>query len=497
MTRFSKFLHSIQTYNKKNSKKKRKNKTTNPLSRTKAHLMKNLKKYPFIVLSTLLAITFSLIAIGYIIRQNKEEQKQSEPEPLKVETYSIGTSPTIKAFAKIDKENVVTIVAQKAGIVQKIYVKEGEHVEYRGKTLVYISDNYQGANAAAINKQIVKKQYDNIKETFETQKDILNKQRELAKKQDANNDELREITEQSIVDTKNVIEFSEETLDWVNESLETLEQATSSGQNASSISSLKGFKLQLLNGLSQTRNALRQSEYQAEGDNPPAEMSDLQRDVALKQLDIQEKSLQLNKEVTELQYRLAQVQESLSYPSTMSNGDIERIHVRIGDAVQPGTPLITMKGCNDLITATVKTSKNIASQTSLYNAATFYFPNKTVQLTPQFISSEPVYDGRYAIKFAIPETYDASLGINELIEIELPVGIPNTGSTIPFIPLDSVYQSSQGSFVYLEKDGKATVQNVELGEIMGQFIAVKEGLQQNDTVILNRNVIDGMHIQTQ
>ncbi len=82
------------------------------------------------------------------------------------------------------KSGVIKIVAQAPGIVSGINVYEGQEV-VKGGQLLSLSSNYQGGNAAAVQAQIAKNSYNLAKDTNETQKDLINKQREIANKTDA------------------------------------------------------------------------------------------------------------------------------------------------------------------------------------------------------------------------------------------------------------------------------------------------------------------------
>jgi len=53
------------------------------------------------------------------------------------------------------------------------------------------------------------------------------------------------------------------------------------------------------------------------------------------------------------------------------------------------------------------------------------------------------------------------------------------------IPQAAVMQSAQGTFVFVAREGMATVQPVKAGEWIGQDWVIKGGLQPGDQVIVN------------
>jgi multidrug efflux pump subunit AcrA (membrane-fusion protein) len=68
-------------------------------------------------------------------------------------------------------------------------------------------------------------------------------------------------------------------------------------------------------------------------------------------------------------------------------------------------------------------------------------------------------------------------------------------SSVPFIPIDSVYQTNEVAYVYLAVDKKNYYQvnsrRVSLGEVYGDFVEVNSGLGSADKIVLDRSVIEG------
>ena len=68
---------------------------------------------------------------------------------------------------EIEKSGVVTVVALTPGIVSKINFREGASVS-KGTVLMNLATNYQGGNASRAQRQIAGVQYQNILDTYET-----------------------------------------------------------------------------------------------------------------------------------------------------------------------------------------------------------------------------------------------------------------------------------------------------------------------------------------
>ena len=168
-----------------------------------------------------LAVLLGIIILGNTL-DSLNKPKEETPEIVKVvEVYTINGTPSITVQAKVQKAGVIKIVAQTPGIVSAINFKEGEKIA-RGQSLLQLSSNYQGANAPALQAQLAQKQYENVKNTYDLQKDIISKQRDIADKTEANAEELRRIAADSANDTRSLIDLNTNIINTINENLQTL-----------------------------------------------------------------------------------------------------------------------------------------------------------------------------------------------------------------------------------------------------------------------------------
>lgn len=474
-------------------------------------------KYPLLSFFGTLVLLLGLIYIGDQLRQ-PEEKEVIEIQPKKVSTYSIGAAPKVSVNARIEKSGVVTIVAQTSGIVQKIYKQDGEDIN-KGQWLVSLSTNYQGGNAMSVSRQISQKQYEHARDTFDLEKDIIAKKREQAEKNDSNSDELQRIaeesksrTEQSITDSKSAIDYMDTTIEGL-EGISTVGNYSNAATDENLIASLKSQKANLVSGLNSAEQALRRAELDSDADKPPAQLSDITKDITLKQLELEEKSLTLDKEVKFLNYRLAQVNEALMFPAAPFASRIERIHVRVGQAVNPGDSIATLAGTEQTITAVALAPKQLAQNISRWELSRLHLDGSSLELFPSHIAAEPTNNRLFAVLFSLPsgdelnylakgydlnlqQPTDFNLTEGEYIQIDIPVGVADTSSSFPFIPIDAIYQTQDSSFVFLSQDGVVETREVSLGQIFGRFVEVFAGLNANDQVILDRNVVSGEKVET-
>lgn len=446
------------------------------------------EKRPFTSFFILLALLFILILAGNALAK-KETVTKTVSMPKVVDVYRVGATPQMEVQAKIEKTGVVKIVAQTGGIVANIAVTEGQTVA-KGKTLLSLSSNYQGGNAASLQRSIAQVAYQNTKDTYDLQKDTIAKERDIANKSNDNASDLRDITKHSVNDTNSLLDLNDQVLFTLDTNINAYTATNSAGINDALILSSKEMKTQFQSASTQLRTALRNNEYQANGDNPPGQLATLQRDVALKQLDLQEKALQLSFVMSKLQLQLALVNEAMMYPAAPFFGVVERVYVTPGQMVTPGAPLATIRG-DETVKAVISLPQSVAQRVSQTEPTIFQFGNQTFATLPFYVSTDVTDGTLYTLLYTIPDSYQDAVASDAYITALVPVGYPTTSSVIPFIPIDSVYQSQDASYVYVVSGGIAKSKTVALGDVYGRFVSVRSGLSDKDLVILDRTVVAG------
>lgn len=444
---------------------------------------------PFATLFSLLGMLLVLIVVGNIFRQPEEAVKKNEQQTKTVQVYRIGEAPKMTVQAQVEKSGVITITALSPGVVQNIYYVPGDYVG-QGSTLLTTSTNYQGGNAAYLQTQIASRQLQNINETYDTQKEIISKQKEIANKTDENADELRDISQKSIDETNGLIAVNDNALKMIETIIDDLETG---GATDTQILPYIQQKSQILSALNQLRSGLRNTEYSVAGDKPQAQLSDLQKDITLKQLDIQEKALDLNRDVARLQLQVAQVQAATMYPSSPFNATVQRVLVKIGEAVNPGTPLMILSQEieEDPIVAIAYVPREIALKTTYAEPSVLSIGKNSYETYPSYISRDAVQGNLYGIFFPIPDSYHQYVTDDGYINVTIPIGYYDTSATVPYIPIDSVYQTQEKAYVFIIEDSKAVARELTLGSVIGRYVEVEQGLKSGDVIILDRNVVGG------
>jgi multidrug efflux pump subunit AcrA (membrane-fusion protein) len=458
-------------------------------------IQNTIAKRPFLSFIVTFGLLLAFIIAGNTLSKPKTEAKKEEPVVKEVSTYSIGNSPKVQVQASIKKTGTVTIYAQSSGIVQQIYKKEGDQVN-KGASLVWISSNYSGGTLSSVQREQAQVNYNYNKDNLQTQKDTITKQRELATKNRENTEELRKINDQSKSESSGVIETNDKVIKSIVDQITLLEQNSArTPTEEATLNQLRGQQAQLQSAVNQLRQANRQVEYQTDTDNIPTQLADLQRDLTFKQLEIQEKALTLQLEVSKLSYKIAQIGESLNYPASPYKGIIEQIAVTPGQLVNPGQVIAVITADQTSATAEAIVSESIAKKINRTEPSILSLGSTVIEVTPSYISTQPTTGQMYSIKYQIPAENVAAANNASFARIEIPIGIADTTAVIPFIPVDSVFQTQDGAYVYTaeKKDQNylAKSKKITLGELSGAFVEVKSGLTANDIVITDRNVLEG------
>lgn len=452
-----------------------------------------LQRYPLVTFILALAILLGLIVLANFVRNAPQEEEVPEVRPIKVETYDIGTAPSVQIQGRIEKTGVITIVAQSGGVVKKISAKPGDTVT-KGSQLVSLSSNYQGGSIPGIQRQIAQKQYQLSKETLDQQKEVIQKQKDIATNQADNTEELRKITEQSLGETKDQLSLNESILNTINDNLadlEDLQEASPSAETDNLIFNTNQLRSQYISATNQLRQLIRTTEYQVDVNQEPTKLAQIQKDLAIKQLEIQEKSLQLNHEISHLNYRLTQISESLMYPVAPFAGTVERIHVKVGEVVTPGSPLISFTSNKQHLTVVASVPESIARNISPLDVSTIGINGDKYEAVPLHISTEATSDNLFSVIYDIPDHYAAQISDNSVVRIAVPIGFADTSGVVPAVPIDIIHQLQDSSYVYVIQDGKAVAREVKLGQIYGSQVQILDGLESGETVIMSRNVIEG------
>ncbi len=442
-----------------------------------------LQKFPFITFYILLGTLVALIILGQFITKPSSITQATSPSPRTVNTFKLQDPISITLPAQVNNQRLITINSQTQGLITKINIVEGQKIK-RGQTLVSIGTTNLGGNPATAGRQIAQTNLKFQKDNQSLQSDILNLQRRLSdQNKDLANDN-RDLTNQSLSDTQKLFNDSQTIYNQVNDQLNLL---LADPTTASSAASLQQTKLSLQANLNQLSQAIRVSQLQADENKPPAQIANTSRELTQKQLDLQAKSQDLNLTLTKLNLELARINEALFYPASPINGTVQLVHVNPNQPISPGMPIATIIDAHE---SPLKITTSIPSSIYPYidSSSTITFNHQDSQLNLNLIYLSLIPDSN--------NLHPAILTTTQVVSNPLPsdITINFTLKSDQFIiPIDSIYQSSNDSYVYILKEtdqGFLTTKHpITTSKIIGNYI-ITSGLNEDDTIITSRYVTD-------
>lgn len=446
-----------------------------------------IQKKPYTSFIAVLIIFLGLMVIGNLLFSTKPVTEQDASKPKKVSVFKLGLAPTVSYQGKVEKSGVIKIVAQTPGIVSSINAYVGQQAN-AGTNILSLSTNYQGGNTLSIARQIAQKQYQNSKDTYSISEDIIGRQKDLANKNHDNTLLLQQIANQSASDTKALADLNKTIVDSL---ISQIQADEAGGATPETILSKKQVLSQYQSALVGVNASLRNLQLQSNSDNPSTVIANQQHEVAVRQLELQRKALDLTLDLSKLSYDMALISEASMYPVTPFAGTVERIFVKVGESVTPGTTLATLSGNNQHVEIIVNVPENIAKNISVFEPSSLYIGGKFIKMMPSYVSKDATDGALYSVIYQLDNSFTNILTDADFIEVNIPIGTANTTNEIPFIPLDAIIQTQEAAFVYVVEKGTAKSKKIVLGQIQGEYAEVVSGLLENAQVILNRNVIEG------
>lgn len=450
-----------------------------------------IQKYPIRTVTILLIALTVLVIAKEFLPSAEVSETQAETKPLSVEVMTVGENYLNSPIsAQVKNRSAITLVAQSAGPVQRISVNEGQQI-YTGQTLVQQSSTYSGGNSATVQRQIAQKNVELSESTLNNTVRTVSLAREQADKNRDNTEELRRISEQSLGETRRVIELVEDSVEVLEDELEA--ELSQPVPNQSAIMATRGQLVQNLSTLNQLRSSVRNLEYTTNKDQEPTRLAELAREQVFATTELQLKSAELSRDISQLQLQVAKIGESATRVSAPFAGTVEKIYVNQGEFVNPGTPVAKITGKKSLYVE-ILVSPNIAFQVNEEQMATISIGDRTFSAEITSVSQTPTTNQLYEVFITVPTQAEQFLMEGEYVDVALPLykRAPRSGNA--YIPLDAVFVTNTDRYVYVVEDGKAKRQVVETGSIVGTMIEIISGLSDGQQLILDRRVVDGQQI---
>lgn len=215
--------------------------------------------------------------------------------------------------------------------------------------------------------------------------------------------------------------------------------------------------------------------------------------IAWKQHFIQERSVELAHDTAQLQAAQAYASVALSRTVAPLAGQLEEVTVGVGDYVQAGKILAVLKtNTSDDTRITAHIGAERASHIDIKSEITAKYKDKIIPLEIVHLSQNSTGGESYTLTFSIGKDKLENINDGSFIEIYLPL---QSEENI-LIPLDSVHFSTDKAEVYTLAENMTTkLKTVTLGEVVGSYIVVTDGLEKNAKIIMDRNITDGEKIK--
>jgi multidrug efflux pump subunit AcrA (membrane-fusion protein) len=180
------------------------------------------------------------------------------------------------------------------------------------------------------------------------------------------------------------------------------------------------------------------------------------------------------------------------YPASPFGGVVDKIFVKVGENVQSGTMLASISGFDQHAEVVVNVPENVAKNISAFEPSVLTIGNKEISMMPTYVSKDATNGVLYSVIYQLDDSFSPSLTNLSFVKVKLAIGVADTTNIDPFIPLDSVIQTQEESYVFIVDDKNiARVKKIKLGQIQGRYVEVLEGLPNDSQIILDRNVIEG------
>lgn len=186
-------------------------------------------------------------------------------------------------------------------------------------------------------------------------------------------------------------------------------------------------------------------------------------------------------QVKNAQGALRRAEQQLAYTVVQApfSGVVSERHIELGEAVVPGTPL--MSGFDpDHLRVVVNVPQDVASRVS----------NDTIRIQHGGDILAPAQTQIYPVANAVSGTVKLRLTLSEGDHGLKPgqwvkVAVVTGEETQLRIPLSAVLQRSQISTVYVQTEAGLQLRNVRLGKVSGDRVDVSAGLSAGDRLVLN------------
>lgn len=237
----------------------------------------------------------------------------------------------------------------------------------------------------------------------------------------------------------------------------------------------------------------KEAEKQIESERTELQMQKKTAEIELKQTELQRQSLANRVSDLEVKSEIEGTVISVDQEAASKKSDIQEPVIHIGNPKD----LVVSGKLSEYDTLKVKKGQKVTLTSDVIQDKTWKGTVSAVGLVPDQQESAAAQGTEQAVQYPLQVKIKGKLpegkpGFKFIMNIETDKRKANT------LPSKAVKKEDDQYYVYTAKDGKAKRVDVKIGEVTDDLTEIKEGLSQDDQVILNPSdqVTDGMEVKS-
>ncbi|MEC1526954.1 efflux RND transporter periplasmic adaptor subunit [Bacillus spizizenii] len=236
----------------------------------------------------------------------------------------------------------------------------------------------------------------------------------------------------------------------------------------------------------------KEAEKQIESERTELQMQEKTAEIELKQTELQRQSLANRVSDLQVKSEIEGTVISVNQEAVSKKSDIQEPVIHIGNPKD----LVVSGKLSEYDTLKVKKGQKVTLTSDVIQDKTWKGTVSAVGLVPDQQESTAAQGTEQAVQYPLQVKIKGNLpegkpGFKFIMNIETDKRKANT------LPSKAVKKEDDQYYVYTVKDGKAKRVDVKIGEVTDDLTEIKEGISQDDQVILNPSdqVTDGTEVK--
>ncbi|AEP86411.1 efflux RND transporter periplasmic adaptor subunit [Bacillus spizizenii] len=236
----------------------------------------------------------------------------------------------------------------------------------------------------------------------------------------------------------------------------------------------------------------KEAEKQIESERTELQMQEKAAEIELKQTELQRQSLANRVSDLQVKSEIEGTVISVNQEAASKKSDIQEPVIHIGNPKD----LVVSGKLSEYDTLKVKKGQKVTLTSDVIQDKTWKGTVSAVGLVPDQQESTAAQGTEQAVQYPLQVKIKGNLpegkpGFKFIMNIETDKRKANT------LPSKAVKKEDDQYYVYTVKDGKAKRVDVKIGEVTDDLTEIKEGISQDDQVILNPSdqVTDGTEVK--